>query len=157
MATGAIATASGTLAGCRRRAGSAAPTFEVATQYGRQVRLEDYRGKLLLLTFWATWCPYCRSQLAAMDQLMKGPESSKVALLALSIDAEGWDVVRPYLGQAGHGFSIGVADGSTRRAYGTSGGIPITYVISPEGVILTDIVGGLDLPSLREVVQEYGG
>jgi thiol-disulfide isomerase/thioredoxin len=153
----AFAAAGATLAGCRRLTGSPAPAFEATTQYGRQVQLSDYRGKLLLLTFWATWCPYCRSQLAAMDQFLGGPQSAQVALLALSIDATGWEAVRPYLGQAGHTLSIGVADASTRRAYRTSGGIPITYVISTEGMVLTDIVGGLDLASLREIAAKYTG
>lgn len=142
------------LAGCSGK-GQAAPGFEATTQYGRRVRLEDFRGKLLLLTFWATWCPYCRSQLAAMEQLSTGYEGGKAAMLALSVDAQGWDVVRGYLAESGLSFPVALASETARSRYGASRGIPLTSVISPQGVLLTDVVGGMGLEALKELIATY--
>lgn len=140
--------------GCRR-SGEFAPPFTATTQYGRRVRNEDFRGQTLLLTLWATWCPHCRSQLAAMQQVAADFRSSQIAMLALSVDREGWEVVRPYLAETGLSIPVGLADLATQRAYGAAGGIPITWVISRSGILLTDIPGALDATALREVIAEY--
>jgi thiol-disulfide isomerase/thioredoxin len=137
------------------RAGSAAPPFTTTTQYGRAVRNEDFRGRTLLLTLWATWCPHCHAQLSAMDQVSSSYAAGRVNFLALSTDREGWDVVRPYLAETGFSLNVGLADRATQRAYGASGGIPITWVIDSSGIVVTDIPGALDAQSLREVIDRY--
>ena len=153
---GGVAFAASGFLACSR-AGSTAPPFATTTQYGRVLRNEDFRGRTLLLNLWATWCPHCRSQLAAMDQIASSYAAGRVSFLALSIDREGWNVVRPYLAETGFSLSVGLADRATQRAYGASGGIPITWVIDPSGIVVTDIPGALDAQSLREVIDQYAG
>lgn len=154
LLVGGVAFAASGFLACSR-AGSTAPPFATTTQYGRSVRNEDYRGRTLLLTLWATWCPHCHAQLSVMDQVSSSYAAGRVHFLALSTDREGWDVVRPYLAENGFSLSVGLADRATQRAYGASGGIPITWVIDPSGILVTDIPGALDANSLREVIDRY--
>ena len=134
-----------------------APPFETTTQFGRTIRLSDFRGKPLLLTFWATWCPYCRGQMAEMQKMSTGYSASSVALVALSVDQNGWDVVRPYVTQNGISFPVGLASRSIVRSYGASGGIPVTFAISPTGVLVGRQVGGLDQEWLQQMAADAAG
>lgn len=138
LATGGL-TSAGTA-----QTSSAAPPFEVRTDTGQRIRLEDYRGKVLLLTFWATWCPHCRRQIAAMEKLLEDYKSKKIEMLALSVDKEGWQKVSPYLKEHKLSLSVALATGRIPQDYGASGGIPLSYVIDREGKVVKDFRGALD-------------
>jgi len=64
------------------REGAAAPDFQITLSTGRQVKLSDYRGKAVLLHFWATWCPPCRVELPEMNKLAEKLDTDKNAKLA---------------------------------------------------------------------------
>lgn len=133
--------------------GRKAPAFETKTLIGRRLRLEDYRGKCLVLTFWATWCPHCRRYLAAMQELHQEYEKRDVAMLALSVDAGGWKDVAPYIRDHKLSVPIGLADAAAQRAYGTSRGIPVTALIGPDGTHLKEMVGAPSAAQLRQILE----
>lgn len=134
-------------------AGRAAPPFDAKTLIGRRVRLEDYKGKTLLLVFWATWCPHCRRYLAAMQKLYKEYASKNVEMLALSVDETGWKVVAPYIRDHNLTVPIALAPAAAQRAYDTSGGIPITAIIDREGNQIRRFVGGPNEEQLRGLLD----
>ncbi len=121
-----------------------APGFEVRTELGKRIRLEDYRGKVLLLTFWATWCPHCRRQIAAMEKLRESYSSKDIEMLALSVDREGWKIVSPYMQQHKLSLAVAIAPPRTQQEYAANGGIPLSYIIDRKGQLIKDFRGALE-------------
>jgi len=130
---------------------AAAPPFDVRTDTGKRLRLEDFQGKVLLLTFWATWCPHCRRQIAAMEKLRADYAANDTEMLVLAVDDEGWQKVTPYLEE--HKLSLPVALASPRiqQQYAVGGGIPLSYVIDRQGQLVKDFRGALDEDILRRL------
>jgi peroxiredoxin len=133
------------------REGATVPSFTVRTETGKVIRVEDYRGKVLLLAFWATWCPHCRRQIAAMERLREDYAKRGIEMLALSVDQEGWQKVSPYLEENKITMSVALADARIQRQYGVSGGIPLSYVIDRKGYAVKDFRGALDEETLRRL------
>src|SRR5690606_34801579 len=124
---------------------------------GQQVKVEDFRGKVLLLAFWATWCPHCRRQIAAMEKLRDDYAKRGIEMLALSVDKEGWPKVSPYLEENKITMPVALADAKIQSQYGVTGGIPLSYIIDRKGYAVKDFRGALDEETLRrlgEVIEK---
>jgi thiol-disulfide isomerase/thioredoxin len=76
-----------------------APAFSLSTSGGPLMRLTDYRGHVVFLNFWATWCPPCREELPAIERLYRRHKDGGLMVLAVSIDAEGAAVVAPFVAE----------------------------------------------------------
>lgn len=124
--------------------GHLAPDFLLETLDGREVRLSDYRGHVVFLNFWATWCGPCKIEMPAMEHLYREFRPKGFAVLAVSIDAEGSEVTKPYRDALGLTFTIAHdRDGLVGRLYGVRS-LPQTYMVSREGVITHQIFGARD-------------
>ncbi|MFQ5692242.1 MAG: TlpA disulfide reductase family protein [Nitrospinota bacterium] len=126
-----------------RKAGIArsAPDFALPTLEGTRLRLKDFRGKVVLLNFWATWCAPCKFEMPAMEALygeFKGPDFE---ILAVSIDARGKEVVVPFVDEMKLTFPILLdREMAAMRRFGVHG-LPTTYLIDREGRIAQVAVG----------------
>ena len=129
--------------------GSPAPDFRAATldpaAPPRVKTLADYRGQVLLVNVWATWCGPCRVEMPSIEALHRayGPDGLKV--VAVSIDDAGQErAIRDFARQLGLTFEI-LHDpaGEIRKSYQTTG-VPETFVIGPDGVIRKKIIGAVD-------------
>ncbi|MFQ5508860.1 MAG: TlpA disulfide reductase family protein [Leptospirillia bacterium] len=121
-----------------------APDFELPSLAGPMVQLSDFRGKIVVLNFWATWCRPCIKEMPSLEQLANSMQENGVAVLAVSLDAGpgsdvydfvkgyGWDlqVLLDPLTEAGDAYAV--------RA------MPTTYLISHEGTILGRSFGPRD-------------
>ncbi|MBI2339562.1 MAG: TlpA family protein disulfide reductase [Deltaproteobacteria bacterium] len=76
--------------------GKQAPDFSLKDEKGQKVALSQYRGKVVLLHFWATWCPPCVEEFPSLDRLVQKFDGAKFALIAVSVDEEGMEAVREY-------------------------------------------------------------
>jgi thiol-disulfide isomerase/thioredoxin len=132
-----------------------APAFKLADTAGRLVRLSDYKGKVVVLNFWATWCPECEKELPLLEQAhRKHPE---VAFLAASIDENGRKAVLPYLAQHPITMTVLLADPNSTKDYGVWS-IPATYLITRSGEIAKRYVGPIDpLVLENDIVSALGG
>lgn len=121
-----------------------APDFVLSDVEGRSVRLRELRGKLVLLNFWATWCAPCRIEMPSMERLYHTFKKAEFALLAVSIDRQGTQMVRPFVEELKLKFPI-LLDQTMEvsRQYGLRG-LPTTYLIDPEGRLIGAAVGGRD-------------
>lgn len=132
--------------------GGLAPDFTLKDLNGQDVRLSSLRGEVVLLNFWATWCPPCRGEvpsLAKLNHLMKG---KPFRMLAASIDDGGKAAVEGYFRDAKVSLpALLDADGTVGHLYGITG-VPETFIIDPKGVILKKVVGPIDW-SAPEVVR----
>ncbi len=136
-----------TLIGCYSgshpgRIGSAAPDFTV-TDSDHSVTLSQFRGKVVLLNFWATWCPPCIEETPSLVQMQARMKDKGVVVLAVSIDADD-DAYHRFLKQYNVNM-VTVRDESKKAStlYGTFGW-PETYVIDRNGVIRRKFIGPVD-------------
>src|SRR5437773_12576066 len=88
------------------RVGHLAPDFVLQTLDGREIRLSDYRGHVVFLNFWATWCGPCKIEMPAMERLYREYRRQGLTILAVSTDLEGPAVTRPYRDALGLTFTI---------------------------------------------------
>lgn len=143
-AGGARADAYGDLQIVRPRVSLQAPDLTLPTLAGGETRLSSLRGKVVVLNFWATFCPPCREELPALQRLSKAYAHRGVVVLAVAEDPEGRSAVAPFLKR--YGFSLPVLldpAGGGRRTYEVRA-FPTTYLIGRDGRILGLAVGARD-------------
>jgi thiol-disulfide isomerase/thioredoxin len=135
--------------GCRREVtepteGRPAPEFTLTDISGRKARLSDFRGKVILLNFWASWCPPCREEIPALLSLDAAMAGKDFRLLAVAIDRGGRDIVMAFLGREGSRLPVLLdPDGSVAKTYGITG-VPETFIIDKTGTIQKKIIGPID-------------
>ena len=122
-------------------AGDRAPSFELAGDSGAGARLEDYRGKYVLLNFWATWCPPCIQELPSLNTLHREMEPNGLVVLGLSVD-ENKEAYEQFLDRFDVSFpTVRDPEMAVASLYGTNM-YPETYLINPEGRVVRKYVGG---------------
>lgn len=133
--------------------GGATPPLELSDLQGKTHRLADYRGRAVLVNFWATWCEPCRAEMPSFERLRAALESQRVTVLAVNL-AEPEARIRRFLETMPLGYPVLLdRDGATARAW-QARMLPATYVIGPEGRIRYRHLGELDWssPEVRELI-----
>jgi len=146
--------------------GNAAPNFELMDIDGQNISLNDFKGKWVILNFWATWCPPCRAELPTLNRFYEGMDKDKVVLLGINAAGtektdEKTDVrsyVSTFVTNEGIDFPILLdfcknTEPCVSTIYG-AGNLPTTVVISPEGIITQIKTGVVDTFWLRSVVNQ---
>lgn len=134
--------------------GVKAPDFELKTLDGKQAKLSDYRGKKILLNFWATWCPPCKEEMPAMEKFHQ-KAGSDVVILAVNIDPE--NDVKAFAKEMGVTFPILLdsqqAKNPVNEKYQVLS-IPTTYFIDKDGIIRDKFVGGMTLSHMETTMNK---
>lgn len=117
-----------------------APDFVLDDASGKPVRLSDYRGQVILLNFWATWCTPCRVEIPWFMEFQKAHQSRGFAVLGVSLDEDGWDAVRPYIDEHMVNYHVVVGNDDLAQLYGASS-LPTTFIIDKSGRIAATHVG----------------
>ncbi|WP_297528692.1 peroxiredoxin family protein [Thiohalobacter sp.] len=118
-----------------------APDFALPDMDGRVHRLSDYRGKVVILNFWATWCPPCRREMPSMQRAWHKIRNEGIMMLAVNV-GETEDTVFQFMGDYPMDFPVLFDhDGSVSEAWPMLA-LPTTFVIDPEGRIAYRAVGG---------------
>lgn len=125
--------------------GSRAPTFQaIDLQTGHPARFSDYRGKVVLLNIWATYCIPCRTEMPAIERLSHRLAGTDFHVLAVSVDVVDSTAVDAFVRQYGLTFDVWHDQpGLTQRLYQTTG-VPETFVIDRHGVIVKKAIGAMD-------------
>jgi len=118
-----------------------APNFTLKDSDGKTVSLSDYKGKVVLLNFWATWCGPCKVEIPWFVEFEQKYKDRGFAVLGVSMDEEGWDVVKPYLQKNRMNYRIMVGDDKIAEAYGGVESLPTTFVVDKDGRIVKQHVG----------------
>ena len=137
------------------RVGDEAPNFRLRDLDGNLTSLSQFRGKVVLLNFWATWCGPCRVEMPAMEQLYRTYSRREFQILAVSTDPQGAAVTRPFQQKTGLSFPI-LHD--TEMQIGLTYGarsLPMTLMVDRQGVVRQKIFGARDWdsPEARELIQ----
>lgn len=118
-----------------------APNFKLPDINGQKVRLKDYRGKVVFLNFWATWCLTCEEEMPSMEKLYQRFKGKSFEMLTVSIDKDGNQVVAPYMKKFGLTFpSLLDPKSKVAQLYRTTG-VPETFIINKEGFIVHKAIG----------------
>jgi len=125
--------------------GSRAPDFHaVDLATGRATTLADYKGKVILLNIWATWCQPCRVEMPAIERLHKKLGGRDFQVVSVSIDADGDAVVSAYARDLGLTFQIlHNQPGDIQQIYQTTG-VPESFVIDRDGIIVKKVIGAAE-------------
>ena len=126
------------------RQGPPAPNFTLQDMDGRMVSLSDYKGKVVLLNIWATWCPPCVAEAPSIDKLHKMFEDEDFSLLAVSIDEGGKKAVEDFMKKKNLNFPVLLdPEGRVARLYQTTA-VPESFIIRKDGTLDNRIVGAID-------------
>ena len=129
--------------------GRPAPEFSFPGLDGTMVSLSDYRGYVVLVNVWATWCPPCVDEMPSMEKLYQALKGENFELLAVSIDALGTKVVAPFMKKYNLSFpALMDTDGSIQTLYQTTG-VPESFIIDQEGILIEKIIGPRDWAKLE--------
>lgn len=127
--------------------GAKAPAFTLKDTSGQSVSLQQLRGKVIFLNFWATWCPPCRAEMPSMERLNEVFANKDFVMLAVNIEETGMTVVGPFMQQNPYHFSVLLDnEGVVQNLYGVYR-FPETFIIDKKGKIVDHIVGGRDWSS----------
>ncbi len=125
--------------------GKPAPDFQLPDLNEKDIRLSDYRGKVVFLNFWATWCKPCREEMPSMEVLYKNFEKDGLVILAVSIDrVTTKKEIPPFVKSLNLTFPVLVDSwGQTDKRYKLMG-VPETYIIDREGTLREKVIGPRD-------------
>ena len=124
--------------------GMPAPEFRLPDLGGKMVNLADYKGKVVLLNIWATWCPPCVEEMPSMEKLYQELREEDFVILAASIDASGNEMVAPFMKTHKLNFpALTDTQGKLQKLYQTTG-VPESFIIDKNGIIAEKIIGPRD-------------
>jgi peroxiredoxin len=119
-----------------------APNFALKDASGKTVGLKDYRGKIVLLDFWATWCSGCKQEIAWFSEFQRTYGAKGFVVVGVSLDQSGWSVVTPFLAETRVSYRMLLGDDATAQRYGIQN-LPDTFLIDRQGRVAAAYMGGL--------------
>lgn len=131
-----------------------APDFTLPGLDGKSVSLDDYRGKVVLLNIWATWCPPCVAEAPSLEKLNNRFKDDDFKLLAVSIDEDGENAIVPFMERNKLSFPVLVdPERGIMELYGATG-VPESFIVRKDGIIDEKVVGAIDWMS-PEVIEYF--
>jgi len=118
-----------------------AADFALKDLNGSTVKLSDYRGKVVLLNFWATWCGPCKLEIPWFIEFEQNYKDRGFAVLGVAMDDEGWEVVKPYLAARKINYRVVVGNDGVAQQFGGVDSLPTTFIIDRDGRIASTHVG----------------
>jgi cytochrome c-type biogenesis protein len=132
----------------------AAPDFTLPDVHGTEFSLADYRGKTVVLDFWATWCVPCLYQIPVLNQYRaRHRDSGEVVVIGVAVDVEGAEIVAPWIAEQGVEYLILIGDEGLSREYGAMG-FPTIAVVNPDGEIAAMHAGIVDMDELEDLISQ---
>lgn len=127
--------------------GSEAPDFELIDTDGNVRTLSGVRGKVVLVNFWATWCPPCKAELPSMEELYRNYGKGDFEILAINIEDNGPAIMPAFLQNNPHTFPVLFdPELKAQRLYGVSM-FPETFIVDKQGIIFKKVIGAIDWTS----------
>jgi thiol-disulfide isomerase/thioredoxin len=118
-----------------------APDFTLADSEGNTLRLSDFRGKVVLLNFWATWCGPCRREIPVFLKLYEKYNDRGFEIIGVSVDQQGWDVITPFMDNFEMSYPVVLFNRQVIMNYGGIQSIPTSFFINREGEVVERIIG----------------
>jgi cytochrome c biogenesis protein CcmG/thiol:disulfide interchange protein DsbE len=133
--------------------GTEAPDIRVETLAGDTIALRDLRGQVVLVNFWATWCPPCRYEMPGFQRTYDRYRDRGFAILGLSTDRAGRGTVQRFLDEMGITYPVAMATAEAIQLFGVGNLIPTSFLIDAEGRIRYTVKGMYTETALAHAVE----
>lgn len=128
--------------------GNKIPDFEISNLFGKKENISDYKGKLIFLNFWATWCPPCRAEMPSMETIYKNKGNKNFEIIAISVDQTSTQKIYDFILKNNYSFPVyHDPTGAISNKFLVQS-IPQTFIIDKNGVILEKYTGAFDWTTL---------
>jgi thiol-disulfide isomerase/thioredoxin len=131
---------------------SSAPDFSLTDLDGKPLNLADYKGRVVLLDFWATWCAPCRAEIPHFVQFQNTYGPQGLAVLGISMDDD-LKPVRPFYQEYKMNYPVALGNDKLATTYGGILGLPVTFLIGRDGKIAEKYVGAVDVSTIEAKLQ----
>jgi cytochrome c biogenesis protein CcmG/thiol:disulfide interchange protein DsbE len=131
-----------------------APDFVLRNASGQTVKLSDYRGKVVLLNLWATWCAPCREEIPWFIDFEREYKDRGFTVLGVAMDDRGWDVVQPYIKRHQLNYPVALGSLEVSTVYGGTGALPTTFMIDRNGRIARTHVGVAGKHTYKQEIED---
>jgi peroxiredoxin len=132
---------------------SVAPDFSLKDANGKDVKLSDLKGKVVLVNFWATWCHGCQLEIPWYVEFQKQYSDQGLVVVGISMDGDGWKSVRPWLKQKKVNYPIVIGSEGLANQYGLDG-MPLTALVDREGRIADVRHGVVEKSATQEKIRD---
>ncbi len=130
-----------------------APDFELPDLNGKNIKLSDFRGKVVFLNFWATWCPPCKREIPGFINLVNKYGKDGFIVLGVAVDPREFDKVKPFAEKVGINYPVVYDKKGVSQLYGGIRSIPTTFVINREGKVVGQIVGSRPEQTFEGIIK----
>ena len=134
-----------------------APQFSFSSLEGKTVAMKDLANKVVVVDFWATWCPPCREEIPHLNRLYAELKGKGFEIVGISMDHEGTDVVKEFARELRIEYPIVMGDEKDAEAFGGIMGLPTTFIIDRSGNIVKKYVGLPPAGDMERLVKELIG
>jgi peroxiredoxin len=132
----------------------AAPDFELKDSAGKIVKLSDFRGKTVMVDFWATWCGPCKIEIPWFMDFERKYKDQGFVVLGVAMDDEGWQVVKPFVEEMKMNYRVVLGNDRTSDMYGGIEALPTTVLIDREGRIASMHVGLAGKKDFQDAIEK---
>lgn len=130
-----------------------APAFSLVDETGTSRTLREWRGNVVVLNFWATWCVPCIEEMPALGRVQRDYAAKSVAVVGVAMDPLGWPVVSKFLEQKRFGYPILMGTPEVAHSYGGLKTLPHTVFIDRQGRIVAARSAALSEAQLRKMID----
>jgi peroxiredoxin len=134
-----------------------APAFTLRTLAGDVVSLDDYRGQVVLVNFWASWCPPCRIEMPGFERVYRARRADGFVILGIATDTHAEQAIRDFVREHDITYPILLADRQVIEQYGGVRALPESFLVDRDGIIRHRIIGYFAEPALRAAVNRLLG
>lgn len=134
-----------------------APDFNLKDANGQSVKLSDYKGKVVLLNFWATWCGPCKVEIPWFADFEQRYRDKGFAVVGIAMDDEGWEVVKPYADKTKINYRLVIGNDQLAELYGGVESLPTSFILDKEGRVAKAHVGLVSKSDYENEIKELLG
>lgn len=131
-----------------------APNFSLKMSNGKSLSLSKFKGKVVLLNFWATWCGPCIAEIPGFLEVYEKHKARGFEIVGISLDETGWEDITPFVKKHKIIYPVVLGNQKVSKAYGEIYGLPTSFVIDKKGYIVNKHVGLMTREMLENKIKD---
>ena len=130
-----------------------APDFTLSDIYGNSLRLSDFEGKVILIDFWATWCPFCRESIPLLSSLYSDYKDKGLEIIGIALEYDGGKTLKRFAKEKNIAYSLAIGKESLATEY-SAYGVPTRFLINRRGEIVEKFIGYQDKEVFESAIKD---